>query len=180
MDAELKRKIELFASRTFEEFQFAKSTSQTLYAMKSHMLNAMRERNIEVESKDFSFVISELDPSIVNLVIHEEREKEERSISERRDSSEYDSAKSMLIRQYGDRLGTFLVNRLAKMIRKRQATCLSHFRICEIGNKQQEEQFSEISRSGCCGSAEEIFEFKSGWQELWKSRKFKIGFNYGH
>lgn len=89
----------------------------------------------------------------------------------------YDSVKRHLIEEYGNRLGTFLVNRLSGMIRKRKAECLSHFRLCEKGNIIQEQEYEKTRKAGCCGFADEEFIFKSDNED---NRIFRIGFNYGH
>lgn len=95
-------------------------------------------------------------------------------------AEKYNDTKSWLIRKYGHRVGTFLTNRLAKMIRKTKDTCLDNFRIAEVGTIEEFEYYIR-QELGCCGFADEEFIFKDKLLGLIPyKRKFIIGFNYGH
>jgi hypothetical protein len=96
-------------------------------------------------------------------------------------SDKYDSMSRKLVERYGPKLGQFLTNRLASMIRKRKAECLSHLRICKIGDPVSEGVYDDIEDDGCCGSYSETFEFKHKiFGMVTHTSKYKIGFNYGH
>jgi hypothetical protein len=87
----------------------------------------------------------------------------------------YDHIVKWLSIKYGDKIGRFLSNRLAKMIRKTNDFCMDNFRVAEVGTKEVK-KFEEQSKNGCCGSYENKFIFK----EKNKNRIFLIGYNYGH
>lgn len=101
-------------------------------------------------------------------------------------STKYEEMKQYLQDRYGKSVGLFLCNRLAKMIRKRglQDSCvIDNLRIARVGYTSHELAYSEAKKNGCCGFADEVFEYKSksvlgklfGVKTQWK-----IGFNYGH
>lgn len=74
---------------------------------------------------------------------------------------------------YGSKLGAFLANRFAKLIRQTgQDPCMDNFRIAEVGNAEQEAEYERLRSSGCCGSVDATFDFDD--------KKYMIGFNYGH
>jgi hypothetical protein len=86
--------------------------------------------------------------------------------------AQYRDAVEYMQRRYGTKLGLFLANRFAKMIRKRRAECISDVRICCITDPVSVQEFERIRAGGCCGSAEAEFVFDG--------RCYRIGFNYGH
>ena len=78
-----------------------------------------------------------------------------------------------LIVSFGPKLGTFLANRFASLIRQTgQDPCMDNFRIAEVGNKEQEVAYEKQRAAGCCGSIDAVFDFDD--------KKYRIGFNYGH
>ena len=89
--------------------------------------------------------------------------------------SEYDQQKRRLQLEWGDRLGAFICNRMARMIKRRAATCLSHERV-SVGDSGLDE-YEEIRRSGCCGFADDEFEFID---DAGAFLTVRIGFCYGH
>lgn len=46
------------------------------------------------------------------------------------------------------------------------------YRICEVGDKEQEKEYDNIYKSGCCGFFEQLIKIDK--------KTYKIGFNYGH
>lgn len=82
----------------------------------------------------------------------------------------YADMRANLIDRLGDKLGAFVANRMSRMIRKRKAVNVSHVRVAKITDTHAMNAFYKAR--GCCGSAEEIYEF-DGFSYL-------IGFNYGH
>ena len=96
------------------------------------------------------------------------------------DSSYYDRNKRILSKKYGSKVGTFLVNRLAKMIRDTDDFCMDNLRVAEIGTPE-EVSYRKQRDAGCCGSfdMQYIFTDKLCGFIPYK-RRFLIGYNYGH
>ena len=92
-------------------------------------------------------------------------------------SHKYDNAVEHFAGLYGYVRGRFLANRLSRMIRNVNDSCLSHFRVARVGTSEVLEYY--VTReSGCCGSTDEIFEFTD--HATGAKEKYMIGFNYGH
>lgn len=51
--------------------------------------------------------------------------------------------------------------------------CIDNERFAEVGNDEQETDYTAAEQSGCCGRDDSIVTHTSG-------RNFRIGFNYGH
>jgi len=79
---------------------------------------------------------------------------------------------------YGNLEGTFLANRLAKMIRKVKDDNITHLRIAEIGNLKEELSFEKVRNDSFGASIEQTFTFYDYYHNI--NKTFKIGFNYGH
>lgn len=84
----------------------------------------------------------------------------------------YREAVDSLQSEYGPKLGLFLANRFAGLIRKHKAECITHVRVCCIGDPIGTYRYRQIEKDGCCASASGIFRFDL--------RFYRIGFNYGH
>ena len=88
----------------------------------------------------------------------------------------YDQVKAEMIELLGVSLGTFAVNRLSRMIRRRGATCVSHVRVAVVGDTAQEREYEATRATGCCGFADEEFAFERDGVTL----TLRLGFCYGH
>jgi hypothetical protein len=51
--------------------------------------------------------------------------------------------------------------------------CMDNFRVCRVGNPEQEAMYAQKRGEGCCGSVD-IFHMCSS------ARQYRIGCNYGH
>lgn len=101
-------------------------------------------------------------------------------------TAKYEEAKQYLQSRYGKSVGLFLVNRLAKMIRRRglqDSGVIDNLRVARVGYTSHELAYAEALKRGCCGFADEVFEYKSRsviGKLFHIKTKWKIGFNYGH
>ena len=75
------------------------------------------------------------------------------------------------------------------MIRRRHDGCLSHFRVCRVGDAAQEAVYEATRAAGCCGRCDEKFTFFTcGDREAcWGDpdddigvEVYRLGFNFGH
>lgn len=97
-------------------------------------------------------------------------------------SHKYDNAVEHFAELYGYVRGRFLANRLSRMIRRcGDDACLSHMRVCKVGNMYEEDEYDRTRESGCCGSADEEFVFwvRVAGVPVYRER-YRLGFNYGH
>jgi hypothetical protein len=83
----------------------------------------------------------------------------------------------MMSTKYGNRLGIFLANRLAREINRTGDCCISHLRVARSDNEIEMKIFKKISDDGCCGSKEWKVTFNSNDAP---SVDYWLGFNYGH
>jgi hypothetical protein len=95
-------------------------------------------------------------------------------------SDKYHDMLDMLCKKYGNKLGCFLTNRLAKMIRVRKAECIDNLRIARVGYTSSMLEYNRQLADGCCGFADEEFVFARRVGPLCFKSTWKIGFNYGH
>jgi len=76
--------------------------------------------------------------------------------------------------KYGDEIGLFLAKRASSLINKINDPCIDNYRVAEIGNILEEEEYKNLQKNGCCGFSDTLItHYASG-------RKFMLGFNYGH
>ena len=97
-------------------------------------------------------------------------------------SHKYDNAVEHFAELYGYVRGRFLANRLSRMIRRcGDDACLSHMRVCKVGNTHEEDEYDRTRESGCCGSSDEEFVFwvRVAGVPVYRER-YRLGFNYGH
>lgn len=133
---------------------------------------------------DVVIVVDTTDIEHPKITMHQLHIEHKKPINPR--TSKYEESKQYLQSRYGKSVGLFLVNRLAKMIRRRglQDSCvIDNLRVARVGYTSHELAYAEALKNGCCGFADEVFEYKSksvlgkifGIKTQWK-----IGFNYGH
>lgn len=84
----------------------------------------------------------------------------------------YDMLLEQMKSEYGDKLGTFLTNRFAKMIRLVNDSCIDNYRVCKVGDVESEDKYQKQLEDGCCGFIDREFHFDNDI--------YRIGFNYGH
>lgn len=86
----------------------------------------------------------------------------------------YKQIRAALVQIYGEKLGTFLANRSAKMIKRSKSRFVVGYGICEIGNTASEQAYAAAHIGFDRFSlVEQEFEFK---QFLRGTRRFRIGF----
>jgi hypothetical protein len=82
--------------------------------------------------------------------------------------------RDLLIRQYGDEIGTWLAKRFGAEIRRNGDPCQDNFRWADKGRCLEMGRFRKAEKAGCCGS-------HYSEHEHWPSgRTFCFGFNFGH
>jgi hypothetical protein len=84
----------------------------------------------------------------------------------------YDTWLRWFTERYGDRIGTWLAKRAAKLVRGKEH--VSNHRVCEIGDRFQEAEYASERGRGCCGQVDAVL---THWPT---GRKFRLGFNHGH
>ena len=88
----------------------------------------------------------------------------------------YDELLFWLQKKYGDRLGLFLTNRLAKMIRKTGNFCINNLRVDKEKNIVEMLIYNKQKNNGCCDFYDKKLEFINDG----KKEYYWIGFNFGH
>lgn len=86
----------------------------------------------------------------------------------------YKKIRGELVQIYGEKLGTFLANRSARMIKKANPRFVVGYGICEVGNTASEQAYAAAHVGfDKLSLVEQDFEFK---QFLRGTRRFRIGF----
>ena len=81
-----------------------------------------------------------------------------------------------IVWKYGPVEGDWLVQQLATFWEKAadQYDCVDNVRLARVGDTNDEEQYDESKREGCCGFEDVTFGPSPG------GHTYNFGFNYGH
>lgn len=79
-----------------------------------------------------------------------------------------------IARQADPDVRAWLRERVEAMWADHEDDCADNGRMCEVGNKEEEQRYEKAYNDGCCGYDDSlIIHVATG-------RRFKLGCNYGH